>query len=266
TLHLFGWNLPETNHQYYLAESFTDYWRRVNIYWKDFTLGTVFNPVALRLRRTGTVWAVVIGSMAAFVVTWALHGYQTFWLTGELRFSLQDALFWGTLGALVMLNAGREARRPARKLLKALPTWREAVVTAARTSGVFAVLCVLWSLWSAESLQRWLALWQHVDAEFVRGAAQWLALVAAAKVWVERAPRWREAWRKRSSRAEDRRDGRAQPFAGLAATCGLSLALVSLGHDGGLPRLMPERLARAVAGLARRASPEASGARPARGY
>jgi D-alanyl-lipoteichoic acid acyltransferase DltB (MBOAT superfamily) len=29
-LHLFGFNLPETHHRYYLAASFTDFWRRIN--------------------------------------------------------------------------------------------------------------------------------------------------------------------------------------------------------------------------------------------
>ena len=35
-LHFFGFNLPETHHRYLLAASFTDFWRRINIYWKDF--------------------------------------------------------------------------------------------------------------------------------------------------------------------------------------------------------------------------------------
>ncbi len=35
---LFGFNLPETHHRYYLASSFTDFWRRINIYWKDFMM------------------------------------------------------------------------------------------------------------------------------------------------------------------------------------------------------------------------------------
>ena len=35
---LFGYNLPETHHLYYLASSFNDYWRRINIYWKDFMM------------------------------------------------------------------------------------------------------------------------------------------------------------------------------------------------------------------------------------
>jgi D-alanyl-lipoteichoic acid acyltransferase DltB (MBOAT superfamily) len=37
-LYLFGFRLPETHHRYYLAASFTDFWRRINMYWKEFML------------------------------------------------------------------------------------------------------------------------------------------------------------------------------------------------------------------------------------
>ncbi len=50
-LHLFGFQLPETHHHYLLATGFTDYWRRINIYWKDFMVRLFFNPVVFRLKR-----------------------------------------------------------------------------------------------------------------------------------------------------------------------------------------------------------------------
>ena len=50
-LHLFGFQLPQTHHHYLLATSFTDYWRRINIYWKDFMVRLFFNPVVFRLKR-----------------------------------------------------------------------------------------------------------------------------------------------------------------------------------------------------------------------
>ena len=49
-LHLFGFNLPETHHLYYLSSSFSDFWRRINIYWKDFMMKLVFYP-AVRLAQ-----------------------------------------------------------------------------------------------------------------------------------------------------------------------------------------------------------------------
>ena len=53
-LHLFGYQLPETHHRYLLATGFTDYWRRINIYWKDFMVRVVFNPVVVPAQAMAT--------------------------------------------------------------------------------------------------------------------------------------------------------------------------------------------------------------------
>ena len=58
-LHLYGFRLPETHHLYYLASSFTDFWRRINIYWKDFMMKLVYYPSYFRLRRWGGNTALV---------------------------------------------------------------------------------------------------------------------------------------------------------------------------------------------------------------
>ncbi len=52
-LHLFGFNLPETHHSYFLASSFTDFWRRINIYWKDFMMKIFFYPAYFALSKRG---------------------------------------------------------------------------------------------------------------------------------------------------------------------------------------------------------------------
>ncbi len=184
-LQLFGFNLPATNHHYFLADSFTDYWRRVNIYWKDFMVKIFYTPVAFRLRGRGVVLPVVAGSAAAFLATWLLHAYQSYWLRGAVFFSLQDGLFWLILGVLVMANAAWEAKHPRRRSLSKKIDWRATGMAALRTTGVFSVLAALWSLWSAKSVGEWLAMWAYVDADFVTGLVVTLAIVAACKVGVE---------------------------------------------------------------------------------
>src|SRR4029077_15231922 len=71
-LHLFGFNLPETHHLYYLSSSFTDFWRRINIYWKDFITKLFFYPLHFRLRKWGPVKALAIATFGAFFATWLL--------------------------------------------------------------------------------------------------------------------------------------------------------------------------------------------------
>jgi D-alanyl-lipoteichoic acid acyltransferase DltB (MBOAT superfamily) len=110
-LHLFGFQLPETHHHYLLATGFTDYWRRINIYWKDFMVRVVFNPVVFRLKRWPQPVALAVATVVAFVATWSLHAYQSYWLRGTWGFSAPDALFWGILGALVLVNVQLDALR-----------------------------------------------------------------------------------------------------------------------------------------------------------
>ena len=81
-LHLFGFRLPETHHLYYLASSFSDFWRRINIYWKDFMMKLVYYPSFFRLRRWGQNTALVGATLVVFLATWILHSYQWFWLRG----------------------------------------------------------------------------------------------------------------------------------------------------------------------------------------
>ena len=110
-LHLFGFQLPQTHHHYLLATSFTDYWRRINIYWKDFMVRLFFNPVVFRLKRWPQPLALALATVTVFLATWFLHAYQWYWLRGSWGFSVPDALFWGILGALVLVNVQLDARR-----------------------------------------------------------------------------------------------------------------------------------------------------------
>jgi D-alanyl-lipoteichoic acid acyltransferase DltB (MBOAT superfamily) len=176
-LHLFGFRLPETHHLYYLASSFTDFWRRINIYWKDFMMKLVYYPSFFRLRRLGTNTALVSATIAVFAATWLLHSYQWFWLRGGFPLAPQDGAFWGVLGALVVIGALREMRRPTARPNTRATGRRQAwsASLALRTTATFIVICTLWSLWSAESIMEWLLMWKAAakvapgDVVFVGG-------------------------------------------------------------------------------------------------
>jgi D-alanyl-lipoteichoic acid acyltransferase DltB (MBOAT superfamily) len=156
-LHLFGFRLPETHRLYYLSSSFTDFWRRINIYWKDFMMKLVYYPSFFRLRRHGDRTALVCATIAVFVSTWLLHSYQWFWLRGGFPITAQDGLFWGLLGGIVVVSTLREVRRGRKRTLRGASGWSGSL--AVRTVGTFCALCVLWSLWSAESVGSWIAMW-----------------------------------------------------------------------------------------------------------
>ncbi len=159
-LHLFGFALPETNHRYLLASSFTDFWRRINIYWKDFMMKVFYYPAYMKLKRWGATPGLILATLFVFLVTWVLHSYQWFWLRGSFPLTVQDGAFWSVLGLLVVLNVLWEERRGRRRMLggRAL-TVRERGGHALRVAGTFGAIVVLWSLWTCDSLDQWLSLW-----------------------------------------------------------------------------------------------------------
>jgi hypothetical protein len=183
-LHMFGFHLAETHHLYFLSTSFTDLWRRMNIYWKDFLTKIFFYPVFFRLKRFGTTTAMVSSTLLVFVATWFLHGYQYFWIRGSfeyswqnvpvnenvgrlgksfvkaLNFTWQDSLFWSILAVIVVANVlyeGKKGRR--RALTKPRRTFRSEVRLALGSIGTFVIMCTLWTLWYSKSYDEleWLA-------------------------------------------------------------------------------------------------------------
>ena len=152
-LHLFGYDLPETHRRYLLAHSLTDFWRRINIYWKDFMVKMVYFPLYFRLRRGGDVRAQVAATSAVFVATWFMHSYQWFWLRGEWLFTWPDTLFWGILGALVIINVLIETGR-RRKVV--VVGWRGSALRGVQIAGTFSLITTLWFLWNASSMRAWL--------------------------------------------------------------------------------------------------------------
>lgn len=153
-LHLFGYDLPETHRKYLLSRSLTDFWRRINIYWKDFMVKVVYFPVYFRMRRSGEIRAQVVATVLVFVATWFLHAYQWFWLRGNFLMTWPDTLFWSILGALVTVNLLVERNRPA----KGPATGWRARLEPLKIAGTFCLIVTLWSLWNAPSVSEWLDL------------------------------------------------------------------------------------------------------------
>jgi D-alanyl-lipoteichoic acid acyltransferase DltB (MBOAT superfamily) len=151
-LHLFGYDLPETHRKYLLASSITDFWRRINIYWKDFMVKVVYFPVYFRYRKGGDTRAKIIATVAVFVVTWALHSYQWFWLRGELLLSWTDTLFWAILGVLVIGNLLLEQRATSKRSSTA---GQGALLNGLKVAGTLTLIVVLWSFWQSPTVEEW---------------------------------------------------------------------------------------------------------------
>jgi len=155
TMHLFGFNLPETHRRFLLASSFTDFWRRINIYWKDFMVKMFYFPAFFRLRKYGEMKATALATLLVFTLTWVLHSYQFYWLMGQWLLSWHDALFWGILGALVLVNVLIETRARPKSGAAAARKPRP-VVHGLKVAATFATIVTLWSLWYSPSVTQWI--------------------------------------------------------------------------------------------------------------
>jgi len=153
-LHLFGFNLPETHHLYLLASSFTDFWRRINIYWKDFIMKLFFYPAFFKLRKLGSTWALSLATLFAFFFTWLLHSWQWFWIRGSFLFTWQDISFWTILALLVLANAIYESKTVRRRSLnRSAITLGQRFTVGLKTIGTFIVISLLWTMWSCQSYE-----------------------------------------------------------------------------------------------------------------
>lgn len=190
---LFGFNLPRTNRRYFLAASFTDYWRRVNIYWRDFMMRVFYYPAFFRLKNLGQTRALTIATLWTFFVTWALHQYQAWWVTGAAAVTWTDSLFWTLLAMLVLGSSLWELKRGRkRRLASGRFSVRDAAGLSLRTAATFATISVLWSLWSAPSIRHWLHIWSLADRHTLAWGAATLAVIMVATIVFEVLPALRQ--------------------------------------------------------------------------
>ena len=180
-LHLFGFNLPRTHFLYFFANSFSDIWRRINIYWKDFMMKVVFFPTFFFLRnygaRAGT--ASVVAVLFVFVCTWLLHSWQMFWLRGEFPLSKSEAALWLIAGTLVAVNSWFEFRTAKRRVKQKEGSWLfHAATRSLQTIGMFATVSLFWACWTRPGFEK--ILWELLRITPTGMVDVWLAIATVS--------------------------------------------------------------------------------------
>jgi len=180
-LHLFGFRLPETHRFFFLAANFSDLWRRINIYWKDFMQKVFYQPVFFRLRRhRSETFALLVSTITVFVATWFLHSYQWFWLLGTWLFSATDAIFWGLLGCCLVLNLLYESRKGRVRTVGASAAGPGARIRlAAQTVAMFTFMALLWAFWTSPTISGFVEMLRQATfgvKDLGTLAATWLVL------------------------------------------------------------------------------------------
>lgn len=155
---LFGFNLPPIFNKYFLAEGFNDFWRRINIYWKDFVMKIFYYRVFFVFRKWGLKIATAITLLFIFFITWMLHSYQYFWLEGRFPITPVDGLFWTIFGVLIAINSLVQMKQKGRKSLGGQRwSFKEAARKSFHIVSFFVFMCILWSFWQSNSIPEWLS-------------------------------------------------------------------------------------------------------------
>lgn len=159
SLHLFGFNLPRAMDRFMLATGFTDFWRRANVYWKEFIQKVFYYPAYYQMRKFAPTPRLVLATVVAFVVTWFFHAYQWFWIRGSFRVAAPDILFWFLMGSLVLSNSLYEMKHGRKRAIqKRTANMNEIANRAVRAAGMFIVMMVLWSIWISTSFEEWVTM------------------------------------------------------------------------------------------------------------
>ncbi len=182
-LRLFGFGLPETHFLYFESANANDFWRRANIYWKDFMQKVFFMPAYFKLRRRGETRAFVLATAWVVFNTWWLHSYQWFWLRSRFPLKWQDGFFWSVIGVVMVWNTLRDRRdvRARGRRVTGPGGW---LGRAARVVATFLAIAFLWSLWTCETLTGWLAMWRTIGSDTEPATPPGTALAIVAFVFI----------------------------------------------------------------------------------
>ena len=154
-LHLFGFNLPRIFNNMFLASSFSDLFRRINIYWKEFLTKVIYYPVYFRLRKLTPDSALIISIMVTYFFTWFFHVYQWFWVLGSNPLRQNSLIFWGVFGVFATIaaffNDTDRSKRQRHSLWAILIHTGKIMIT-------FLSMSMLYSMWVNPTFDSWIRI------------------------------------------------------------------------------------------------------------
>jgi hypothetical protein len=150
---LFGYNLPPIFENFFFATGFSNLWRRINHYWRDFIIKVFYFPLFFRLRKKGQVFAMLVAGLIGFFCSWMLHSVQLYWITGHFTFSATDGVYWMTMGICITLDGIYQYKNLGKK--KTRGTIAGIVVSGLRITGMFLFATLLWTIWNSDSISAW---------------------------------------------------------------------------------------------------------------
>lgn len=151
TLGLCGFELPPIFGNFLIVTSFTEMWRKINSYWRDFIIRVFYYPLFFKFRKLSKLPRVLLSVNIAFFLSWMLHDYQLFWISGKIDLKFTGFLFWMIFGNLVAYAVYKE-------FTLGTPPKRNLITRTLSAVGIFITCCFLWLLWRSENLNEFVYL------------------------------------------------------------------------------------------------------------
>lgn len=158
---LYGFNMPRSFDNYFLATDFSDLWRRLNTYFKDMMVKVFYYPIFFKLKKLGTTNAIIISILIVYNISWFIHSLQWMWLKGTFPIKTGDMIYWNAFGILVALTT-----------LKDLKNIKIAGFLNSKIKIIFKILLtlftmsILWSFWTAATPLEYINTIESVSIDF----------------------------------------------------------------------------------------------------
>jgi len=175
---LFGYYVPPLFENFFFAKGFSDLWRKINHYWRDFIIKVFYFPIFFRIRKIGQYPAMVIGGLLAFFCSWMMHSQQLYWVSGHFALSANDGIYWMTMGVFITADGIYQYRKLGKN--KKYSPLASILLGGLRITGIFVFASLLWTVWNADSLSSWLFIVKQAtvaDASEIVTAAGFLAVM-----------------------------------------------------------------------------------------
>lgn len=145
TMNLFGFELASLFGNFFLATSFTELWRKVNTNWRDFMIRVFYYPLFFKFKKQNQFIRIYVSIIIAFTLTWLLHDYQLFWISGKPGLKANSFFYWLIYGNLVAFKVYSELKENA-------SSTKNLFIKTIKASGIFILCSFLWLLWESETI------------------------------------------------------------------------------------------------------------------
>lgn len=160
---LFGMNLPPVFGRFMFAYNFSEVWRRINIYWKDFLIKIFYNRIFIFFKNGSINFRFATATVATFILSAFLHSWQLYWISGQFYVHIEDLIYWTVLALLVHYSSMRESRsRVHQNFVKDNLTFSGLLLHGSSVFVVFVGMAFLYAYWMLGDSREWLYLFSTI--------------------------------------------------------------------------------------------------------